>query len=232
MEAEDSAAADLRAHGDAMKNWIENYISQDEIKKIEAVVLEAEKHTEGEIVPIIVKSSSAVGHVKWILTALMTIIFIICETFYIRNQWDPVNSWAPPVAFLLFYVVSIYLAKMHWFQRVFTPNEDEINQVNVRAELEFYRAQMNKTAKKTGILIFVSLMERRVVVLADKGIAEHYPQATWDEVVKLITDEFKQKHVFAGLEKAIKRCGEILQAKLPAAQHNVNELANHLIIKR
>lgn len=214
-----------------MKHWIEKYLSEEEIKKISDVVRESEKHTEGEIVPMIVRRSSAVGHVKWTLTAMMTIIFIICETFYIQNHWDRVNSWAPPFAFVLFYVVSIYLSQIKWFQRVLTPNEDEIAQVNIRAELEFYRAQMAKTAKRTGILIFISLMERRVVVLADKGISQHYTQATWDEVVALITEEFKNGHVYAGLEKAIKRCGEILQAKLPAAQHNTNELANHLIIK-
>ncbi len=215
-----------------MKTWVEKHLTEIEIKKISEVVKEAEKLTEGEIVPIIVKRSSAVGHVKWCLTALMTITFIICETFYIRNDWDPVNVWAPPVAFVLFNVLSGYLSNIAWFQRVFTPNEDEIAQVNARAELEFYRSQMAKTAKRTGILIFVSVMERRIVVLADQGISAHYPQSTWDELVKMMTEEFKKDQVYMGFEKAIKRCGEILQAKLPAAtHHNTNELANNLIIK-
>ncbi len=214
-----------------MKNWIQSYLSDAEIKKISDIVAEAEKSTEGEIVPIIVRRSSAVGHVKWILTSLMTLVFVIAETVYIQNHWDSLSVMAPPVAFILFYLSSVYLAKIPWFQRVLTPNEDEISQVHARAELEFYRTQMKKTTKRTGILIFVSVMERRVVILADEGIAAHYQTETWDEIVRLMTDEFKKGQVYVGFEKAIKKCGEILQSHLPAASLAHNQLPDHLIIK-
>lgn len=214
-----------------MKKWIDRHLSQSQIDQISEIVAEAEKKTVGEIVPVIVSKSSAVGHVKWILTAFMTVVFIILENFYLHNHWDAKSTWAPPFAFLLFYFVSIYLAKIAWFQRVLTPNEDEIAQVHARAELEFYRSQVKKTSRGTGILIFVSVMERRVVVLADEGIAVHYPPETWDEVVKMMVSEFKQGQVFSGFEKAIRRCGEILNSKLPATHHDSNELANALIIK-
>lgn len=223
--------ADLLAHGDVMKNWIHRHLTEEEIKKISHSVAEAEKHTEGEIVPIIVLRSSAVGHVKWILTALLTLTFVVAESIYIHNHWDNLNLMAPPVAFILFYLSAVYLAKIPWFQRVLTPNEDEIAQVHQRAELEFCRTQIRKTNKRTGILIFVSVMERRVVVLADEGIAAHYHAETWEEVVRLMTDEFKKGQVYAGFEKAIKKCGEILQSKLPATHQNANQLPNNLIIK-
>lgn len=214
-----------------MKNWIDAHLTDTEIKKISQIVSEAEKFTEGEIVPIIVRRSSAVGHVTWILTALMTLLFVLAETVYIHNHWNSFSVMAPPIAFILFYLLSVSLGKIAWFQRVFTPNEDEITQVHNRAELEFYRTQIRKTAKRTGILIFVSVMERRVVILADEGISAHYPMETWDEIVRAMTDEFKKGQVFSGFEKAITRCGKILQTKLPAQNHNTNQLSDHLIIK-
>ena len=214
-----------------MKNWIQKYLTESEISKITSIVAEAERTTEGEIVPIIVRRSSAVGHVKWILTSMMTLIFVIAQAVYIHNHWDRMNIMAPPIAFILFYFASIYLAKIPWFQRVLTPNEDEVAQVHARAELEFYRTQMKKTTKRTGILIFVSMMERRVVILADEGIAAHYPMETWEEIVRLMTDEFKKGRVYEGFEKAIKRCGDILKSKLPAAHQQSNQLTDHLIIK-
>lgn len=231
VEAGDSAVADLLAHGDDMKSWIDSHLTANEIQKISQIVTEAEKQTEGEIVPIIVRRSSAVGHVKWILTGLMTLIFVISESVYIHNHWNSINVMAPPTAFILFYILSIYLGKIPWFQRILTPNEDEIAQVHNRAELEFYRTQIRKTTKRTGILIFVSVMERRVVILADEGIAAEYPTETWDELVRLMTDEFKKGNVFAGFEKAISRCGKILQTKLPAQNHNTNQIGDQLIIK-
>jgi putative membrane protein len=214
-----------------MKKWINKYLSENEIKQISAQVTEAEKLTEGEIVPVIVSRSSAVGHVKWVITAILTLVFVIGESIFIQSHWDSVNSMAPPLAFLVFYFMGVYLGKISWFQRVFTPNEDEIAQVHRRAELEFYQTQIKKTNKQTGILIFVSMMERRVVILADEGIAAHYPAETWDEVVMLMVDEFKKGSVFEGFSRAIKKCGEILQNKLPASSNNINQLPNNLIIK-
>lgn len=214
-----------------MERWISKYLTEEEIKKISQDVATAEKLTDGEIVPVIVKRSSATGHVKWILTGIMTLVFAVAESVYIHNRWDSLNATAPIIAFILFYVASLYLGKIHWFQRVFTPNEDEVAQVHNRAELEFYRAQMRKTTKRTGILIFVSVMERRVVILADEGIAAHYPKETWDEAVRLMVEEFKQGQVYAGFQKAIGRCGQILQTHLPATHDKSNELADHLVIK-
>lgn len=230
MGAEDLAAADPPAHGDEMKTWVQKHLSAEEIQKISHVVEMAEKETDGEIVPIIVERSSAVGHVKWLLTAILTLIFVIFEAFYFRNHWNPQMAWYPPIAFVFFYFFASFLSRFHWLQRGLTPNSDEITQVHQRAELEFARAHLRKTARSTGILLFVSVMERRVVVLADSGIAEHYPPETWDQVVQLMTQEFKRGQVALGFEKAIQRAGEILKAKLPAQHKNQNELPNHLII--
>ena len=228
---EASVEAALRAHGDDMKKWIDRYLTSDQIKKIAEAVSGAEEHTVGEIVPVIVSKSSTIGHVKWILTGFLTVVFITLESFYLHHRGGIQSDWLLPAAFLLAYGVSIGLSRLLWFQRVLTANEDEIRQVHDRAELEFYRAQIKKTSRRTGILIFVSVMERRVVVLADEGIAAHYPQETWDEVVALLVGEFKKGKIFDGFEKAIQKCGEILQTKLPATHHNTNELANSLIIK-
>lgn len=214
-----------------MKNWIEKHLTSDEINRISDLVSAAEKDTDGEIVPIIVRRSSSVGHVKWLLTLLMTLIFLIFENLYIQKFWNQYDFILQPLAFLLFYLLSHYLQNISWLQRVLTPNEDEIIQVYARAELEFYRKQMKNTARRTGILIFVSVMERRVVVLADEGISAHYSSETWDEIVHLLTAEFRNGNICLGFEKAIKRCGEILRAKLPATHKNSDELTNHLIIK-
>jgi putative membrane protein len=52
-------------------------------------------------------------------------------------------------------------------------------QVEARALLAFYQSNIQRTIGATGVLIFVSLMERRAVVLADKAIDELVPKDTW-----------------------------------------------------
>jgi putative membrane protein len=212
------------------KKWIENYLTEQEIEKISSVVQEVEQETDGEIVSVIVQRSSAIGHVKWLLASCLTLCFVTAEFFYHSNHWDPQSSWLPIVGLLLIYFLSVGLSRLKWFQRVLTSNEDEIAQVHQRAELEFARAHIRKTERRTGILIFASVMERRAVILADEGIARHCSPETWDEVVTLLTGEFKEGRIGQGFEKAIRKAGEILKAKLPPTARNPDELPNRLVI--
>jgi putative membrane protein len=101
----------------------------------------------------------------------------------------------------------------------------------MRAFSEFCHQQISNTNKHTGIFIFVSLMERQVVVLADWGIASKLPETTWNEVVQLIISKIKIGKPTEGLISGIHRCGEILSQHFPPNGHNKNELSNRLIIK-
>ena len=51
--------------------------------------------------------------------------------------------------------------------------------VRLRAEQLFYQESLHHTNANTGILILISLLERRVQVLADRGINEGVPSGTW-----------------------------------------------------
>ena len=92
------------------------------------------------------------------------------------------------------------------------------------ARTEFYHLGIHKTQGRTGIVIVVFLQERRVEVVADKGISAHYTQNTWNELVTLITTAAKQEQLIAGFCKAIIRCGEILGAHCPRQVDDINEL--------
>ena len=112
------------------------------------------------------------------------------------------------------------------------PNElDQAQQVDMRAQIEFYESNIHKTAGDTGVLLLVSLMEHRAVVLADEAIDEKVPYETWEEVIRVMIDGIKKGHVGLGLAAAIERCGEILAEEFPIAEDDENELRDHLIIK-
>lgn len=101
---------------------------------------------------------------------------------------------------------------------------------DLRAELEFYRARIYNTKKKTGILLFLSFYERRAVVLADQGIAAKLPESTWDEVVRLLTNAMRKKKLSEGLASAITKCGDILIQHFPQNDPDENQLPNKIRI--
>ena len=190
---------------------------------------EAELKTSGEIVPMIVKSSSTVGHVP-------IVIFLIALLFYFMVDLAQFGYFeSSTLNFLIWAIlclpVSRLLAELSLVQRLLVNQMDQRDQVELRAEVEFYEANLKNTEGSTGILLFVSLMERKAVVLADEAIAKQLPSETWNEVVLLLVDGARKKSLSQGFCMAIDRCGNILAEHFPIDPNDNNELPNTFIIK-
>ncbi len=213
-----------------MKPWIGKYLSEAEVQGISSLIAQAEAKSQGEIVPMIVRRSSAIGHVRMLLTLFLSVLFFVIE---IPSQGFFANHWfitLSPLVVFVFWAVAGILAKIPSWQRILTSEADKNQQVWQRAELEFSRHKMQNTIQQTGILIFVSVMERKAVILADLGISQSTPPETWKNLVEELTIHLKAGHWGKGFEKAIQEAGKILAEKIPAQQHDSNELANHLRI--
>jgi uncharacterized membrane protein len=80
------------------------------------------------------------------------------------------------------------------------------------------------TEENSGILIYVLLADRRVEILADRGIAARVPQAEWDAICRDMEQAFRAGQWRQGALQAVARAGELLAAHFPAAATNPNEL--------
>ena len=212
-------------------HWLKAYLSAEQAQQIAAAIQKAESSTSGEIVPMIVRRSSTVGHVPVILLSLSIALFFALDVRGWQSELVG-EHWAwylVEIALLL--ATAGLLSRFHWVQRLLTSRADQIVQVNMRAEIEFYESGIKKTRDSTGVLIFVSLMEQRAVVLADKAINDKVPQDTWREVCDLLIQGMKKKDVGLALGAAILKCGEILTPAFPIQPDDTNELNNELIIK-
>ncbi|HEY3167522.1 MAG TPA: TPM domain-containing protein, partial [Candidatus Binatia bacterium] len=101
--------------------------------------------------------------------------------------------------------------------------------VHTLALASFTEHGLHYTRDHTGILILVSLLERRVEVLADRGINAKVEAGIWQEIVKILTDGLKSNHACDAYCKAIERCGEILAAHFPRQSDDKDELPNRLV---
>ncbi len=212
--------------------WLSRCLSSKDLEKINSLVTEQEVATCGEIVPVIVRRSSAIGHVSLLLSVSLMLFALVAELIWLEqlDAWG--RSEVNIVLVLLISVLSFYLSKIKLVQRLLTPNNDEVAQVWQRAELEFYRSQLNKTQRRSAVLILISVMERRAVILADEGLSSKIPQETWDLVVKEMSDLLGKGLWLNAFEKSILRCGELLKKHAPEnSQIPRNELANFLRIK-
>ncbi|MFV8259679.1 TPM domain-containing protein [Bdellovibrio bacteriovorus] len=212
-------------------SWINKYLSEADLARIEASISKVEETTSGEIVPVIVRRSSAVGHVPLTLTLLLTLFLIIVEFPF--SDWLWVTPWVYlwPVIVVIFFGLSQVLAKSKWIQKVFVPEKDELDSVHRRAHLEFYLNRIHRTESGTGVLIFVSVMEKKAVVLADEGISKKLPKEHWDEILGMLGKQLHDGKWADGFVAAIEACGKDLQTHFPTGAGNSNQLKNHLIVK-
>ena len=201
------------------------------LKSGEGAIKEAESRTSGELVPMVVRRSATVGHVPVILFCLFTILFLICGAAEIQAQYFGDSLYLLLIDIVVFSLLANLFARSDFVCRQLTSDSDIEQQVRARAELEFFEAGLEKTEDSTGILIFLSLMERKVVVLADKNISAKLPKETWQGVVDLLLKGLRHGGPGKGFEDGIALCGRLLIEHYPIKAGDKNELNDQLIIK-
>lgn len=93
-----------------------------------------------------------------------------------------------------------------------------------RAERLFVRFGVGDTREASGILIYVQLVDRRVEILADRGIAERVGQSVWDEICREMETAFGHGAYRRGALEAIDRASRLLAIHFPPRPENPNEL--------
>lgn len=93
-----------------------------------------------------------------------------------------------------------------------------------RATLLFDRLGVARTKEASGILIYVQLVDRRVEILADRGIAARVSQPEWDRICREMEVAFGHDAYRRGALEAIDRATRLLALHFPAGPDNANEL--------
>lgn len=86
------------------------------------------------------------------------------------------------------------------------------------------------TAENSGVLIYVQLVDRKVEILADRGINACVAQAEWDAICREMEQAFREQRYEQGALAAIRRVGALLVTHFPARPENPNELPNRPVL--
>jgi putative membrane protein len=197
-----------------------------ELQRIEQAVTAAEQKTSGEIVPMLVNASSRYAEIDLAGVSIGLVVGTLAA-FIWHDPWASIHSqllWPLAGAAAGYALCCIPSVK-----RRLIPNQRIGDAVELRSLAAFTGQGLHHTKAETGILIFVSVFEHRVIVLADRGINEKVEVGTWEEIVSIIAAGLKSGRACDGLCKAIERCGEILAQHFPRAADDRDELSNKLV---
>jgi putative membrane protein len=215
-----------------MHRLAKNLLSEAEKKQVEAAVSAAEKKTSGEIAAIIVPASygypmaDVIGAAAFALPISILLAVGIGGLFWIgtRDMYLFMGIFA-----VVFAGFRLGMKHLLWLKRWFISKQEIEEEVEEAAETAFYRNGLFRTRDETGVLIYISVFERKVWVLADRGINEKVPQDSWRGVVDMITTGICEKRPAEAICEAVKTIGEILAGHFPVKADDTNELKNLII---
>jgi putative membrane protein len=96
------------------------------------------------------------------------------------------------------------------------------------ARLEFANLVNNRTSGRDGVLLFLSVAEHYVEIIADNGIAAAIPEDRWQILVSHFVARTKGERIVDGLHELIKECGAILAEQFPPRPGQSNELPDQV----
>jgi len=99
-----------------------------------------------------------------------------------------------------------------------------------RAREVFAHLGVWDTEHNSGVLIYVQLVDRRIEILADRGISSKVDQATWDAICRRMEAAFRAGRFEAGALEGIGEITALLARHYPAAGENPNELPDRPVV--
>jgi len=86
------------------------------------------------------------------------------------------------------------------------------------------------TAHNSGVLIYVQFVDRRIEIVADRGITAKVPPPDWDAICRRMEAAFRQRRYQDGALEAIAEITALLARHFPPQGDNPDELSDKPVI--
>lgn len=114
---------------------------------------------------------------------------------------------------------------------VVVANSLRFKNVHAHAIESFAKYGLHNTIDKTGVLIFLSVDEKRIEILADEGINAKVEQETWDTMVTKLAENIRNNGTCKGICDLVEEVGELLTIYFPIQPDDKNELSNEVVVE-
>lgn len=201
------------------------FLNESEKDQLRAAIRAAESKTTGEIVTVIARASGEYLYYPTLWAALLAILLPLLP-IALNLSFAPLGIIELQ---LLGFVLLSALFRWSPLKLKLVPRSVQREYCARRAREQFLAQNLHTTRERTGVLLYVSVAEHHVELLADAGIHAKVPAETWGRVVGKLTAQVKAGQVGAGFIEAVNAVGAQLATHFPAAGVNPNELPDHLI---
>jgi putative membrane protein len=193
--------------------------AQDNARVAEHVAA-AERGTAGEIVVVLAERSAGYERQRAALSFAATLLVAVALYRFvpaIHELWLLCGQ-APLV------VVFWWLSGWRPLTRLIVPRAVQADAVRSRSKQVFVEHGVIETRERSGVLLFLSETERRVELLADRGIHQRVEAELWQALVDDVVAAIRGGHAADGITRAVDAIGARLAQHFPPSAADTNEL--------
>ena len=204
----------------------ERFFNEEEMLRIKEITRSVELQTIGEVAVMVVDSSDRYIEAELTGAIIFGSLFslIITTIFFYSSMWVYI-----PLSFILFFLLWFIFYAIPVLKTPFISFKRKEQEVMERAIRAFYEKGLYRTRKNTGVLFFLSLLEHKVWVLADKGIYEKIDQETLNRFANTVSQGIKDGRASEVLCSVIKEAGDLLARHFPITHGDIDELSNEVM---
>jgi putative membrane protein len=200
------------------------FLADDAKAALRKAVESVEQRSAAEVVITVRARSGNYRHVDCLMGAVCALAGLL-YMFYSPHPFA--LHWIAAITVVLFalgQLASLLLTPV----RLFFAGKLVDESVARAARAQFYDLGISKTRDRSGILVYVSLLERRCEVLPDIGVQSSVPADELEKLLQSVEHVVEQQGVTqqaaTALAKAIAAGAELLEAHLPRRVDDENEL--------
>jgi putative membrane protein len=183
-------------------------------------VKDIEQNTDAELVIVVRGVSGNYRHADYLFGALVAFAGLLVLLFV---PVDFHTYWVPIDVLVLFAGSAWLCSRSKTLRRLLTSTKFQSQAVRTGAAAMFYEAGIANTNAEMGVLVYLSLLERRLELIADRGVLKALPSLEWNQSLFELKQAGRNPDVQTLLQ-ALRNLGTLLGKHLPATGENPNEL--------
>jgi putative membrane protein len=201
------------------------FLTEREKQQLRDAIRQAEAKTHGEIVTVIAFAS---GNYFYYPTLWAAVLAILSPVMLLALPWSLGPLGIVELQLLVFVLLAVGL---RWapIKRRLVPRDQQHLYCARRAREQFLIQNLHTTRDRTGVLLYVSVFEQHVELLADAGIHARVPEGAWNALIRRFTARIQDGQIGDGFVEAVNANGAHLATHFPADGTNPNELPDHLV---
>ena len=196
-------------------------------KSLATTILELEKTSNIELVFLVKEVSGDYTYAHLIIASISAFIAFSLFIFLPFLFGDYLIYAGTILTFFIGLALSLLIDSLG---KIFIKKEKMKRNVEIMARAYFQKGAIYDTRRNTGILIYCSLFEKKISVIADKGIKNFIPLEEFNLLETNLNKVFNQADLPKNIIENLNNSKSLFAKYIPPVEDDINELSDDMEI--